>query len=208
MARRRDPLRIGMLFVLIVAIGFVINYFIVLERAHIIGVRYTDLQGQWTAIASKAKEAKARQDQLNNEIAASDAMIKSVDSRLLWAPVLGEILQTVPRSVQLTHLGAAAPEDEKSINGMIEITGISSAMEPRKEAEKLRIALDSKLSAKFKHVTSVFKNLDDSDQYVMLDGRRMPTASFTMEFQIQVRDPIVVAPPPPERKPKEAAATE
>ena len=32
--------------------------------------------------------------------------MKEVDSRFYWAPVLGQILQTVPLNVQLTHVGA------------------------------------------------------------------------------------------------------
>jgi hypothetical protein len=30
----------------------------------------------------------------------------------------------------------------------------------------------------------------------MLDGRRLATASFTLEFQLQVRDPVSDAPAP------------
>jgi Tfp pilus assembly protein PilN len=194
-ARQRDPLRLGMLAVLLAAIGFVVNYFVVLERAHIIGAQYSALQGDWAAISPKAKDAKARQDELNSEIAASDAMLKNVDSRLYWAPILDEIVRAVPRSVQLTHLGAEVPGDDKAINSTLSVSGISAAPEPRKEAENVRTALDARLAARFKHVTSVFKGLDDSDQFVMLDGRRLPTASFSLEFQVQVRDPVVVAPP-------------
>jgi Tfp pilus assembly protein PilN len=204
LARQRDPFRLGMLAVLVIAIGFVVNYFIELERAHTIGVRYSALQDQWSQIEPKAKDAKARQDELNAEIAASDAMMKSVDSRFYWAPVLDEILRNVPPSVQLIHLGAGAPDDQATMS-VLSISGISSAAEPRREAEDVRTALDAGLTSKFKKVTSEFKALDDSDEFVLLDGRRLATATFTMEFQIQVRDPVVIA-PPPARKSKAAEA--
>lgn len=206
LARRRDPFRLGMLGILIIAIGFVANYFVVLERSHVISLRFSTLQGQWAKIEPKAKDAKARQDELNTEIAASDAMMKNVDGRLYWAPVLDEILKAVPRSVQLTHVDAQSPGDEKGINSVITVSGISSSAEPRKEAEDVRTALAARLGAKFKHVDSVFKTLDDSDEYVMLDGHRMPTAAFTLEFQVQVRDPIVVAAPAPARKSRAEAS--
>jgi len=196
LARRRDPLRLGMLLVLLVAIGFVVNYFIVLERSHAVGIRLAGLQGDWAKIEPKAKEAKALQDKLNADIQASDAMIKNVDSRFYLAPILDDICKTVPRCVQLTHVGADSPADPKVIFSVLSISGISSSAEPRKEAESVRTALNARLTAEYKQVTSVFKTLDDSDQYVMLDGHRMPTALFTMEFQIQTRDPVVVAPPP------------
>jgi hypothetical protein len=109
--------------------------------------------------------------------------------------VLDEIRKTVPRTVQLTHLGATAPATDLATDADISITGISSAVEPRKEAEALRIALISKFAARFKHVTSVFKNLDDGDQYVLLDGHRLATANFTLDFQIQVREPAATPVP-------------
>jgi Tfp pilus assembly protein PilN len=188
LARQRDPLRLGMLAVLVIAIGFVVNYFIVMERGHSVAVRYNTLNDEWTELQPKATAAKSRQDELNSEIAASAAMMQSVESRLLWAPVLDEILKTVPRTVQLTHLSAEAPSNDKATNSTLSVSGLSSAVEPRKEAENLRMAMGASLGKKFKHVASVFKSLDDSDQYVMLDGRRLPTASFTIDFDVQVRD--------------------
>jgi hypothetical protein len=204
--RRRDPLRLGMLAILIIAIGFVLNYFVALGRSHSVLSQFAGLQDQWSRIEPKAKAAKARQDELNAEIAASDTMFKSVDSRFYWAPVLDQILKTVPRSVQLTHLGADAPGDDRAVNSVLTITGISSAPEPRKEAEAVRTAIDARLGTQFKHVSSVFKALDDSDQYVMLDGRRLPTASFTLEFQIEMREPAAPPAPPAAHKARTEAA--
>jgi len=195
LARKRDPLRLGTIGILVISIGFVLNYFVDLERAHVIGIHYSAVNDQWSRIQPRAKAAKARQDELNAEIAASDAMIKSVDSRFYWAPVLDQILKAVPRSVQLTHISAEAPNGADVLSTTISISGISSAVEPRKEAEAVRIALNNRLGSQFKHVTSVFKDLDDSDQFVTLDGRRLATATFSLEFQIQVRDPEVAAQP-------------
>ena len=206
-ARRRDPLRLGMLGLLIIATGFVAYYFVVLARAHEVGIRYSALADQFSKLDAKAKDAKARQAELNEEITASDTMMKSVDSRFFWAPVLDQIIKTVPRTVQLTHVGADAPTDDNAITTSLTISGISSSTEPRKEAEALRTALDARLGAMFKGVTSAFKTLDDSDQVVVLDGRRLATATFTIEFQLQIKDPVVVA-PPPVRKSRTAAATE
>ncbi len=61
-----------------------------------------------TRFEPQADKAKARQDELNAEIQASDDMVKNVNSRDYWAPVLDQILKAVPRSVQLTHVGAQA----------------------------------------------------------------------------------------------------
>jgi hypothetical protein len=89
---------------------------------------------------------------------------------------------------------------------VLSISGISGAVEPRKEAESVRTALAAGLAPHFEHVTSVFKDLEDSDQFAMLDGRRLPTATFTIEFQIQLRDAAATAaaaPQPARRTKKE-----
>jgi Tfp pilus assembly protein PilN len=204
-ARRRDPLRLGMIGLLVIALGFVVNYFVVLEGAHSVGERYSILEDEFNKLNPKAKDAKARQAELNDEITASDTMMKSVDSRFYWAPVLDQLLKTVPRNVQLTHVGADAPSDGKG-SDVLTIAGISSAAEPRKEAEALRTALDAKLAANFKSVSSVFKMLDDSDQVVVLDGHRLSTATFTIEFQLEAKDPVDAAPAVIVRKSKFASA--
>jgi len=194
-ARRRDPFRMAILAILIIMIGFVVNYFVVLEQVHIIGARYSAIQADWAKISPDAKAAKTRQDELNAEINASDAMMKRVDRRLYWAPVLDEIRKAVPRTVQVTHLGVEPPATEAATDAAIGMSGIAGAVEPRKEAEALRVAMVNRLTARFKHATGIFKNLDDSDQFVLLDGHRLATASFVIEFQVQVRDPVATPAP-------------
>lgn len=204
LARRRDPLRMGMLAVLVIAIGFVGYYFYEMERTHGVNVRYGTLQSDWSRLEPKSKEAKARQADLDTQIKASDTLIKNIDSRFYWAPVLGDILKTVPRDVQLVRVNADTQVG--SISNIITIAGISSGVEPRKEAEAVRTALATALATQCKHVSSSFKALDDGDQYVMLDGRRLPTAVFTMEFQLQVRDPVATPTPGPLHKVRTAAS--
>ncbi len=131
-------------------------------------------------------------------------MMKNVDNRFYWAPILDQILKTVPRNVQLTHLGAATGGNDNAPN-LLTISGISSAAEPRKEAEALRTALEARLGAPTRNVSAVFQQLDDSDQVVVLDGRRLATASFTIEFQIKNKEAAPAA-TPFHRKSKFAAA--
>jgi Tfp pilus assembly protein PilN len=194
-ARQRDPLRLSMIGLLVIAIGFVVYYFIALEGAHEVGVQFATYQAEFSKLDPKSKAAKAREAELNDEITASDTMMKEVDSRFYWAPVLDQVLQTVPLNVQLTHVGADLAAQNASTN-VLTITGISSAAEPRKAAEALRTALAARLGKQFKSVNAFFKTLDDSDEFVVLDGRRLPTATFTLEFDLQVKDAAQDAPPP------------
>jgi Tfp pilus assembly protein PilN len=206
LARRRDPLRLGMMAMAVIATGFVAYYFVELESSHMVTSRFDALKDDFAKLDPKAKAAKERQDELNTEITASDTMMKNVDSRFYWAPVLDQILKTVPRTVQLTHVSAQALDGNPAASNVVTITGVASAVEPRKEAEALRTALSAHLATQFKGVTSIFKTLEDSDEIVMLDGRRLATATFTIEVQLQMKDPAADAAPVPARKPKLIAA--
>jgi hypothetical protein len=202
-ARRRDPLRLTIIGLVVIGIGFVANYFVALGEAHIVGEHYATLQAQFSKLDPKAKAAKARQTELDDEISASDTMMKTVDGRFYWAPVLDQILKVVPRNVQLIHVAADAAGDKSP--GVLTISGISSGVEPRKEAESLRQALGAKLGSEFLNVTSVFKFLDDSDEVAVLDGRRLATATFTIEIQLEPK-PSATEPVPAARKLKLASA--
>jgi len=207
LARRRDPLRLGMMGLGVIAVGFVAYYFVVLEQAHEVTTQYEALQDEFSKLDPKAKAAKTREDELNTEISASDTLVKSIDSRFYWAPVLDQVLKTVPRTVQLTHFSGSTPNSASTTVNTVEITGISSAIEPRKEAEALRTALNTRLGTQFDGVNAMFKTLDDSDEIVMLDGRRLATAAFNIEIKLQAKDPAAVAAAPaPARNPKLVAA--
>jgi len=207
LARRRDPLRLGMMGLGVIAVGFVAYYFVVLEQAHEVTTQYEALQDEFSKLDPKAKAAKTREDELNTEISASDTLVKSIDSRFYWAPVLDQVLKTVPRTVQLTHFSGATPNSASTTVNTVEISGISSAIEPRKEAEALRTALNTRLGTQFDGVNAMFKTLDDSDEIVMLDGRRLATAAFNIEIKLQAKDPATAAAAPePARKPKLIAA--
>jgi len=196
LARRRDPLRLGMMGLAVIAAGFVAYYFVVLEQAHLVGSQYAALQDEYSRLQPKAAAAKAREDELNTEISTSDTLVKNIDGRFYWAPVLDQVLKTVPRTVQLTQFSATTPGTAIGSVNTVEISGISSAIEPRKEAEALRTALNTRLGTKFDGVSALFKTLDDSDEVVLLDGRRLATANFNIEVRLQAKDPATAAAAP------------
>jgi Tfp pilus assembly protein PilN len=189
--RKRDPLRLGMLGLLVIAIGFVGYYFFLMGAAHVVTAQYDQLANQVAQLDPKAKAAKDREAELNVEIAASQTMRESVDGRFYMAPVLDQILKTVPPTVQLLHMEVDAPDPGRpDAISTVTITGISSDVEPRKEAEVLRTALNTSLGARFKNVTAVFKDLEDSDEVVVYNGQRLATATFTIQVQLQPGDPV------------------
>ena len=200
LARRRDPLKLGMLGLLIIGVGFVAYYFFRLERMHAINVRIAALEADWQRFDPKQKAARAREDELNADVKTYELLTKRIESRFYWAPLLQEVLENVPHEVQFTKVSGDLPLDGGK-SSVLTVTGISSSEVPRKVAEDLRTALHEKLSESFKKVEAHFVSLDDSEETVLLDSKKAPTANFTIEFRLNNNvDPAPVPAPVANRK--------
>jgi hypothetical protein len=191
--RKRDPLRLAAMGLSAIAAGFVLYYLVALGQTHEVTSKFADVQSQFAGLDPKAKAAKAREDELNQQISASTDLQSEVDNRFYWAPVMGQILSAVPRTVQVTRFVATGVADGKSEGNIITLIGVASGPEPRKDAEALRTSLISHLGTQYTGVTAVFKTLEDSDELVLLDSRRLSTALFTIEIQVKDRIPTPVA---------------
>ncbi len=199
LARKRDPLRLGMLGILVVAVGFVAYYGVVFEQCVAVHGEYASLQDEWSHMEPKFKAAKDRQAELNDRVSQSDALKKTVDGRFYMAPLMGQIVRTVPRNVQILHVALEAPASDAAVTTGLSMSGIAAAPEPRKAAEELRLAMQKGLGKAFKAADGQFRELEDSEQTVALDGQRVPTATFTIDFQIEVRGAAAPAPVPARR---------
>jgi hypothetical protein len=198
-ARRRDPLKLAMLGMLAIGLGFVAYYFVCMGSLHSVNNRLAAVEGEWKKIEPRAKEAKKTEDELTTNIKTSETLVKQIENRFYWAPIFEGILQLVPRDAQIIKLAGELGGDGKP--SAIIVTGVAGSGVPRKVAEDLRTALDDKLSEKFKSVTSSFRSLEDSEEAVMINGQRFQTANFTMEFHITTTEPAAQA-AAPARKPK------
>lgn len=180
--RRRDPLKLGMMGMIVIAIGFLSYYFYRLDNVRSINDQLTRLQAEWSTTEPKLKAAQSREAEIAAELKTKTALVQSIESRFYWAPLLEKVLLSVPREVQVTKMDGEM--GDKGKGGSLSVSGISSGEQPRKVAEDLRTTFVNKLSEKYKGVNSSFKTLEDSEQTVKFDGRPLPTAIFAMHFQL------------------------
>lgn len=200
--RRRDPLRLGMYAMGAIALGFVLFYFYRLNSAREVNNRLGALRLEWAKLEPRAKLAKTHEDEITAQIKTRDALLARIENRIHWAPVIEDLVRTVPREVQVLRLGGELAVEPGKTDA-ISLTGLSGSAEPRKVAEELRKALEARLAGKFKNVSSSFKTLEDSEEAVMVGGRRMPVANFTLDFQLNPAAPAAPEPAAaPARKPK------
>ena len=196
--KRRDPLKLSIYGLLAIAALCAGWYFIQLMRMHSLSEELTRVKGEFDRIEPAAKAAKQREEELTALTSSSDQLSKRIEGRFYWAPILSEIMQVVPREVQITRMGGDIT-GEGLRRCSITIDGLSAGTDPRRVAEELRTAIAEKFSPKYKNVSSTFKTLEDGTEMVMLDGKQMATATFAITVQLFTGEEKI-APPPRKKK--------
>lgn len=185
--KRRDPLKISIASLIAVAVGFAGYYFYQLGVQSSLSSELAGVQSEYNSIAAKAEIAQKRADEMAATLKTSETLVKRIEGRFYWAPVLETLAQSVPRDVQITRLaGEVASEGTKRCS--LTVDGLAAGAEPRKVAEDLRRILGEKFATKFKEVTSTFRSLEDSPEMVKLDGAQLPTATFAITIQMQTEE--------------------
>jgi Tfp pilus assembly protein PilN len=182
--RRRDPLKIGIYVMVLLALGFVGYYFFRLQSYYSVKNELAGVVSRWQSAEEKQKAAKARMDELNQTIKVADAFKNRIEGRIYWAPILERIVRAVPPEIQITQLtGAVASDGSRKIS--VALTGVATGALPRTVAEQLRTALENKFTADYAHATSTFKSLEDGDDTVAYQGKNLPTAIFSIDLRFE-----------------------
>jgi len=191
--KRRDPLKLSIYGLSIIAALCACWYLIQLMKMYTLNDQLSRVKADFEKVEPDAKAAKKREEELSGRSLASSQLEKRIEERFYWAPILAEIMQIVPREVQITRLtGDLSGEGLRRC--MITIDGLSAGPDPRRVAEELRTALAEKFTPNYKNVTSTFKTLEDGTELVLLDGKQLPTATFAINVQLFTGEEKVAAP--------------
>jgi hypothetical protein len=185
--RQRDPFKIGIMVMLMVAVGFIAYYFWRLESVQKSTRELLRVQSEWKATEPKQKVALARRDELDLNVKLRDAIVHKIENRFYWAPLLNSILRVTPPEVQITGFGGEALNTgPKKIT--VSVSGISTGAQPRNVAEKLRTTLQNELALHYQQVTTVFGTLDDNAETIQYQGRTLPTSTFVINITCTAPD--------------------
>ena len=177
--KRRDPLKLSLFGLGAVAVCFAGYYFVQLGRSHGLNSELNRVKAEHAKIEPEAKVAKAREDEINAKIKVNEIVERRIEDRFHWAPLLAQVVEVVPREVQLLKLSGES-NMEAGRKCSLTIDGISAGTDPRKIAEELRILVSERLGEKYRNVTATFRSLDDGTDSVAFEGRQLPTASFAI----------------------------
>lgn len=202
--KRRDPLKLSMYGIGVVAAGLAGFYVLQLASAGATSSELSRVEMEYNKIKPQAEKATKHKEELSGSIKTSETFVKRIESRFYWANVLQHLTELVPAEVQITKLNGEIQSDAAR-HGTLTLEGISAGTEPRKVAEDLRRNLLEKFSPLYKHVAATFTLLDDGKEGVRMSGQVMPTAVFTIKLTLQLLEDE--APPPPPKAAKKPAAS-
>lgn len=196
-AQRRDPLKLATYGLF--GIGALLAGYYVLQLGTTASINHELARKteEFKVLGPKAEEAKKRQAELQATIKSSDLIVKRIEDRFYWAPILEELSKLVPPEVQITRLAGDVDGDNFK-KCMLKMEGMAAGADPRKVAEELRTAIEDKFSKQFQEVASTFRTLEDSTETVKINGAQTPTATFAIDVRLATGVEVVT--PEPVRK--------
>jgi len=186
-AERRDPLKLSMLGLAVIAVLFAGYYVWQLGVVGILSHELNRKKAEFAGIEPQAKAAQQREEELSKTLKASELLVKRIEGRLYWAPLLEQLTTLVPREAQVTRFSGEVQGDEVK-KCTVTVEGIAAGVDPRKVAEDLRTAIAEEFSKKYRNVTSIFRSLEDGAESARLDGKTWPTATFSINVQLTAGD--------------------
>ena len=201
--RQRDPLKIGMMLLGVVAILMVAFYMWKAYETLNVKSRLSAVQADWAKVEPKVTGAQKRSAELTELIGTTKVLDSIIEERFFWAPFLQKLSLCVAPNAQLTSVDGTVAEESKLVTVTIE--GIAAGREPRAAAEELRQLLIDQLGESYTDVKVEFKTLEDLDTIVNVAGANMAMARYILGVNFTPVSPEVAkaaAPPTPVRVPK------
>jgi hypothetical protein len=183
--RQRDPLKIGVMFLVGLGVLLFLYYTWNAYRTLAIKSRLTAVEREWAKVEPKVTTAQKRSEELNSIIKITSVLDDYIDNRFFWAPFLQKLARCVAPNTQLTSIEGAVLEDNKSVSVLVE--GVAAGREPRAAAEDLRQMLGEQLTQGYSDVKVEFKALEDLDTIVNVGGTNMAMAHYILAVNFNPR---------------------
>jgi hypothetical protein len=172
--RKRDPLKLGIKALIGIGALLFLYYGWNAYQTIEINSQLGSARAEWQKVEPNVTAAQKRAAELHQIIDSTKVLDGFIDDRYYWAPLLALISHCVAPNIQLTSFDGATVETDHTISVTLE--GIAAAREPRAAAEEFRQLLNEQLEKKkYGEVKVNFKNLEDLDTMISLQG--VPTAS-------------------------------
>jgi len=196
---RRDPLKLTMMGLTIVAALFVLQFFWTMSTAALSAHERDGKRREYAELGPRAAAATTEDVELRKKLGNSERLQKRIEGRFYWAPLLQLVVENVPGNIHVTRFAGDVNNDDSS-KVQFKIEGLVAGAEPRGIAENFRQRLGQVLEKKYRNVNATFRHLEDGTETVQIEGKPAPTATFAINVQMQHGETGAPAPPPREPK--------
>ncbi len=176
--RQRDPLKIGVMLLLMLGGLFFAYYMWNVYRTLEIKTRLSAVEHEWAKVEPQVTAAQKRSAELTDIIKTTRVLGDYIENRFFWAPFLQKVSRCVAPNTQLTSIQGSVLDENKGIS--VSIEGVAAGREPRAAAEDLRQMLVEQLAQSYHNVKVEFKGLEDLDTIVSMGGTNMAMAHFAL----------------------------
>ena len=190
--RRRDPLKLTMIGLIVVAGLFAVQYFWTMTKSALVTRERDKLRNEFNSKDPMAKAAVIEEADLQKKMGNSERFQARIEGRFYWAPLVQLVIENVPGNIHITRLSGDVNADDPS-KVQFKIEGLVAAAEARTTAEEFRQRFTQVLEKRYSNVNATFRHLEDGTETVAIEGKPMPTASFAINVQMQHREPSAVA---------------
>ncbi len=160
-------------------------YVLQLGTTHCINARvWREKTEEFKALEPKRRRPRSARRNSRPRSNRATMIVKRIEDRFYWAPMLEELAELVPREVQITPLRRRCPGRRLQAVHASPSTGFPP--EPIRAGWPRICAPRSRRNSRsnYKNVTSTFKTLEDGTRWCRLDGTQMPTATFAINVQL------------------------
>jgi len=176
--RKRDPLKLGIIAVSAFGVLLFLYYGWNAYETIQIKSQLNAAESEWRKVEPQVTAAQKRATELRQIIDSTKVLDGLIEDRFYWAPFLAQVAQCVAPNLQVTGLDGNIVEGDGSV--AVTLEGLAAAREPRAAAEELRQLLSEQLEKNYREVKVTFRNLEDLDTVVNLNGVPAPSARFVL----------------------------
>src|ERR1035437_3153751 len=106
-----DPLRMGVLVLMCVGVLLAGHYVLRIASSSSIIAKAMTLEKKYVKVQAQEKEIKEKEENFNKETKIADSLLRIVNEKVLWAPILSEISDSISEGIMLNIINGRVQEE-------------------------------------------------------------------------------------------------
>jgi hypothetical protein len=190
--RRRDPLKLTMLGLILVAALFAVQYMWNMTKTALVTRERDAKRADFAAKEPLAKAAAIEEAELQKKLGNSERFQARIESKFHWAPLIQLLMENIPGNIHITRFAGDVNNDDSS-KVQFKLEGLIVGPAPLTLADDFRQKLGQALEKKYRNVNTSYRHLLEEKEPVQIEGKSLANATFTINVQMQHRESTAAA---------------